>query len=120
MFLSLSTIYSIFPSWIGLLADICTILWFTLTLIYQGTRITNIESKIININKIWDNVLWDKNIWNNSDDVIKYLDRLSEHDKEKYDKIMKTLVEHDERLSKAQHIDVIKDWDDYTMIVKDV
>ena len=106
----LNFLYSPLSTRLWLLADFITIIWFIIGLFVTNKIITN---KIITLES---NI----NIWNNSDDVIKYLNWLSEHDKEKYDKIMKTLVEHDEMLSKAQYIDIVKDWDDYAMVIEDI
>jgi len=96
---------------VWLLADFITIIWFIIGLFVTNKIITN---KIISLES---NI----HIWNNSDDVIKYLKRLEEHDRYKYDDIIKKLAEHDEKLSKAQHIEMIDDWNgNFTMNIEDI
>ena len=88
---TLLSLFSIRRVWI--VADICTIIWFIITI---ATR-------------------------NKTDNLIKRLIWLWTHDKEKYNYIINKLAEQDKILSKAQHINIKDNWNgNCTMIIEDI
>lgn len=87
-----SIIHLIFPSfsesllaWIWPLADICTILWFILTTIFQNKKIQKLQQQFTNIDNQNSNnnsleQIQNKNIWYSCDKVLKIIDKFKEDD----------------------------------------
>lgn len=116
----ISFLLSPLQTWVWLIADVCTIIWLVFAIYHSknsiSKQIINLKSEI-DVKHTWDNINWDKIILNN--DVNKALERIPS--KKDYDTLHNYIQDLEKKLSKAQHIEMIDDWNgNFTMNIEDI
>lgn len=112
--------------WVWLMADICTILWFLWTIIFQNKKIQNLQQQIIQVNNQNNLEYVQTQIkWISEEQMNNLLDRYNECSKKLYDEtskninlIHKEIENQAKKIAKAQYIDI--DHEKWAMIIKNV